>query len=130
MSSDAPPLVAAGRGESAAGVLVIGETDDVTVDGAATVLDAAVEAAAEAPLPRHSALAAAALRSVLARHDVAAPTAEAVVRRSGGGLRVELRPHVEVDDRVVQAAAVRVAAVLRSYDHASGAVGVVHDTSV
>ena len=108
------------------------------VDGAVPTLRAelsaslgdAVAAAADAPLPRHSELASAELRSVLSRHDVTAPAAEAVVRRSGGELRVELRPRVEVDDRVAQAAAVRVAAVLRTYDHASGAIGVVHDTSL
>lgn len=120
-------------------LVTVGAPDGLTdaVDGAVPTLRAewspslgdAVVAAAEAPLPRHSELASAELRRVLARHDVEAPDAEAVVRRAAGDLRIELRPYVEVDDRVAQAAAVRVAAVLRSYDHTSGAVGVVHDTS-
>lgn len=121
-------------------LVTVGETDGLSraVDGAVPTLRAersaslgeAVLAAADAPLPRHSELASAELRSVLASHGVSAPSAEAVVRRSAGELRVELRPCVEVEERVAQAAAVRVTAVLRSYDHASGAVGVVHDTSV
>jgi len=110
---------------------------DAAVDGAVPTLRAewagslpdAVVAAAEAPLPRHSEIATAELRTVLANHGVDASGATAVVRRAGGELRVELRPVVEVDDRVAQASAVRVAAVLRSWDHASGGVGVVLDTS-
>lgn len=89
----------------------------------------AVVAAADAPLPRHSELASHELRSVLANYGVDAPEATAVVRRNGGELRVALRPAVDLDERVAQAAAVRVAAVLRSYDHASGRVGVVLDTT-
>ncbi len=120
-------------------LVTVGAPDGLAdaVDGAVPTLRAerspslgdAVAAAAGAPLLRHSELASAELRRVLARHDVVAPEAEAVVRRCAGELRIELRPHVEVDDRVAQAAAVRVAAVLRSYDRTSGAVGVVHDTS-
>lgn len=110
---------------------------DGAVDGAVPTLRAerrdslpeAVVAAAEVPLPRHSAIATTELRRVLATHDVSSTDADAVVRRSAGELRVELRPRTDVDDRVAQAAAVRVAAVLRSYDQASGAVGVVLDTS-
>lgn len=120
-------------------LVTVGDADGLAdaVDGAVPTLRAeladslpdAVALAADSALPRHTELASAELRHVLANHGVQAPDAEAVVRRSGSGLRVELRPGVEVDERLAQAAAVRVAAVLRSWDHASGGVGVVLDTS-
>lgn len=121
-------------------LVTVGDSDGLAdaVDGAVPTLRAelagsltdAVVAAADAPLPRHSELATAELRSVLDNHGAAGASATAVVRRSGGELRVELRPGQAVDERVAQAAAVRVAAVLRSYDQASRGVGVVLDTSV
>ena len=120
-------------------LVTVGDSDGLAdaVDGAVPTMRAelagslpdAVVAAASTPLPRHSELASTELRSVLARHGVDSAGADAVVRRSAGELRVELRPGAEVDDRVAQAAAVRVAAVLRSYDHATSGVGVVLDTS-
>lgn len=121
------PLVTVGERTGLADA-VDGAVPTVRAELAGSLPDA-VTAAAATPLPRHSELASTELRSVLARHGVAGEGADAVVRRSAGELRVELRPRVEVDDRVAQAAAVRVAAVLRSYDHATSGVGVVLDTS-
>lgn len=120
------PLVTVGDADGLAGA-VDGAVPTLRAELADSLADA-VALAADTALPRHTELASTELRHVLANHGVQAPGAEAVVRRSGSGLRVELRPGVEVDDRVAQAAAVRVAAVLRSWDHASGGVGVVLDT--
>lgn len=121
------PLVTVGGRQGLADA-VDGAVPTMRAELAGSLADAVV-AAADAPLPRHSELASTEFRSVLARHGLEAAAADAVVRRSGGELRVELRPRSEVDDRVAQAAAVRVAAVLRSYDHASGGVGVVLDST-
>ena len=121
------PLVTVGAGDGLADA-VDGAVPTLRAELAGSLPDA-VAAAAGAPLPRHSELASTELRSVLATHDVDGSQADALVRRAAGELRVELRPGVEVDDRVAQAAAVRVAAVLRSYDHASAGVGVVLDTT-
>lgn len=88
-------------------------------------LRAAVIAAAGSPLARHGELATVELHAVLAHHDITAPDATAVVHRTRGGLRVELFPCVPVSKQVAHAAAVRVAAVLRSYDTTSCGIGVV-----
>lgn len=86
---------------------------------------AAVTAAAGSPLARHGELATAELHAVLAHHDITAPGATAVVHRISGCLRVELFPCVPVSKQVAHAAAVRVAAVLRSYDTTTRGIGVV-----
>lgn len=107
-------------------------SDAVAVDGAVPILGdvapdvlvAAVAEVAMAPLPRHSELGSTELRAVLATHGIDDTDADVVVVRSGGDLRVELRPGVDLPDMVAQAAAVRVAAVLRAYDSQSQGVSV------
>lgn len=121
------PLVTVGGAHRLADA-VDGAVPTVRAEMAGSLAEA-VAVAAEASLPRHSEIASAELRSVLEGHGVDATDADAIVRRSGGELRVALRPRAELGDGVAQAAAVRVAAVLRAYDHASGGIGVVLDTT-
>lgn len=112
-------------------VVAAGVTDDapwlpmvtVVAPDADAVVAAVVDAAA-APLRRHSEAATAELRAVLDRKGLDASRAEAIVERRVGGLRVTLRPGVEVDTPVAQAAAVRVAAAMRVMDDKSSAVDV------
>lgn len=99
----------------------------VPADGPGGVA-AAVRVAAEIPLEGHGEVATAALRDVLARHGIDAPTSQTEVRRGEGNtLRVVLRPSVALDGPTAQAAAVRVAAALRVYDTRASGVGVVLD---
>jgi hypothetical protein len=90
-------------------------------------LPSAVDAAAALTLVGHDERATAEFRHVLAHHGLAADGASVVVRRSHGGLRVELCPIVPIDKKVAHAAAVRVAAALRAYDSTSHDIGVVLD---
>lgn len=112
-------------------VVATGASEDAPWLPLATVVEpepaqivGAVAEAADAPLRRHSDVATAELREVLDRKGVDASAAEAVVERRVGGLRVTLRPGVDVDTPVAQAAAVRVAAALRAIDDKSSAVDV------
>jgi hypothetical protein len=95
----------------------------VLADGEDVV--AALRAAADSPLARHGDLATEALRDVLVRNELEAAGAVAEVTRREGGVRVELRPGVELSRSVADAAAVRVAAAMRGFDSRSGSVDVV-----
>lgn len=113
------PLVTVGVPEDSPWVAMATETVTEPVEVTGAVLTAA-----EAPLQRHVAVASAELREVLARHGFDSPNASAQVHRRRGGLRVVLVPGLELPPSVAQAAAVRVAAALRSHDSRSGSLDV------
>ncbi len=84
----------------------------------------AVEHAAAAPLPRHSAAAAQALREVLDTHDLPDVTADARVRRRGNDLRVVLHTSEDVPPIVHEMAAVRAVGAIRAFDPHAGVIDV------
>ena len=108
-------------------LVIAGEVDQSPYSSMATAVEtdldrapAAVEAAAAAPLPFHGDVASDALRTVLTAEGLSAEGADATVRRHGTQLLVTLRPGVDVDQKVVEIAAIRVLASVRALDpHAS-----------
>lgn len=89
---------------------------------------AAVEAAAAAPLPRHSDVAAEALAAVLTGNGLDASGARATVHRRGNHLHVILHPGVALDEMLADTASVRVLAAVRAFDHHVGIIDVSIDT--
>ncbi len=89
----------------------------------------AVEHAATAPLPRHSAAARQALREVLDTHGLPDVTADARVRRKGDDLRVVLHTSQEVPPIVHEMAAVRAVGAIRAFDAHADVIDVTLDAS-
>ncbi|HSL58751.1 MAG TPA: hypothetical protein VK866_12975 [Acidimicrobiales bacterium] len=104
-------------------IAIAGEVGSPYTDWAAVVAPgtngvvAAVEAAAAAPLPRHSVAATEALRAVLAGNGLPTDDARAAVHRQGSHLHVLLRPGCELEPMVADTASVRVLAAVRALDH-------------
>lgn len=100
-------------------------------DWATTVLDrtddvvAAVESAADAPLPRHAVRADAAARAVLATHGATGVSLRSEVRRRDGRLFVEMHGGDALDQQVRSVVSVRVIGALRDVDTDAGGVDVV-----
>jgi hypothetical protein len=93
------------------------------VDGVDDVVSAC-EAAASAPLPRHSDAATRALRNVLETHDIVGISARVDVRRVHGALHVVVAATAPIARPVRNVAAVRITAALREIDRDARAIDV------
>jgi hypothetical protein len=84
-----------------------------------------VEAVVHAPLPKHSAVATAAVRDTLKSHglDPAGSSAQ-VYRRQGGLLICMVEPKEEIDDKVMKMVAVRASGAVRQLDRWSRGIDV------
>ncbi|MGK2958157.1 MAG: hypothetical protein ACSLFB_07115 [Acidimicrobiales bacterium] len=77
---------------------------------------AALEDVASAPLPDHSAVATAALRSILRAHGITVDKAEAEVRRRDGGILLHIDFSPSTDASAAQAVAIKVGQAVRQID--------------
>ncbi len=77
---------------------------------------AVLEDVASAPLPDHSAVAAAALRATLRAHGITVDKAEAEVRRRDGGLLLHVDFSPSTDASSAQAVAIKVGQAVRQID--------------
>jgi hypothetical protein len=112
-------------------VAIVGEVADVPYADWATVIRpgaddivGAAEAAAAAPLARHTSAARHTLRTVLAGNGLPTELAEAVVERHGNHLHVLLSPGVAMDPMVADTASVRTVGAVRAVDPYAGIIDV------
>lgn len=85
---------------------------------------AAVEAAAAAPLPRHTQIATDALRATLELHGFPSDQASATVTRSGNEFNAVLVPGVDLDVRTTEVASIRVLAGIHELDKSASRTNV------
>jgi hypothetical protein len=75
-------------------------------------------------MPRHSEVAAEALRAVLVGNGLDPAGADAIVHRRGSHLHVILHPASELDEMLADTASVRVLAAVRAFDPHVGVIDV------
>lgn len=103
-------------------VVIAGEINDqpfkrwATIEHPGLPSVAVLEDVASAPLPDHSAVATAALRSTLRAHGIIVDKAEAEVCRRDGGLLLHIDVSPSIDTSAAQAVAIKVGQAVRHID--------------
>jgi hypothetical protein len=113
-------------------VVIAGPVEHSTIADFATMITSdggpiapLIEQAAAAPLLRHSTAARRSLRSVMEIHGLPVDGANAEAFHDQAGLRVVLRPGVELDEKTAEVASIRAAGAVRDVDPYAPTVNVV-----